>query len=756
MSFLKDNKVFILLIYINILFVVTLAKISYKIENLDYLFVSLLILSGVLLCWVLQSVLKKIVLKVSFLLLLLIGGAVYYILNIEYVNSLVKLYILDNFYIINSLVAQASPTDFENYKSIFTLILPLLVFIIMLFTSKGAANTIIIVILAMMVTLWYLGYTDEIKKYLFHYVFISIITFCINGFVKKTKKLSRNGIRVEIKSTSIIIYTVIISLIIAGISNILPQSYNGLYGSELQGKFYNKFGNAALNGEQKGKKYKYDLSFSGYVNSSGRLGGPISLNDLISFRVKSDNTYYLRGTIKDFYDGFSWEQSEKKYSQDVDSLLLDNFSKAYEDTSKEIMIYPEELNSSSIFTPMLAYGVNIEKGYVYYDEASTFISSDIIENPYAVYFYNLNNKGISLINSGAGATQNFREVAAAHYAEFYKRYLQIPDNISTRVYDLVNSLTKDKRNNHQKVEAIRDYLNKQYPYSLKVSQIPEGQEFLDYFLFTEKKGYCTYFATAETIMCRLAGIPARYVEGFSMSEEIDENGLYVVRNENAHAWTEVLYMENANSGIWYTVDAVPNAVESIHREEEQAKTEIENTPTEEAVPDISLPIKPADGRGEEIVGGTSGFVLPPIVLKCLYIIGVVIAINVLAMLILLRRKAFMLNSKSIIPLYRYSLDRLSTIGYNQPNSIPDMEFINKLKEELREKVKAAADLAYREYYGGKAPMEFNKPEYYKFIETQVRKKQSYLEYFLKKYYFYKEISLFIRKVVLSYKRIRNI
>ncbi len=757
MSFLKDNKVFIFLIYINIIFVVTLAKISYKIENFDYVFVSLFILAGVALYWFFHSALRKKKLKVIFVLLLIAASAVYYILNASYVSYLFKAYIINNFNSINSLVSQGAPTPFEAYKPIFILVLILLAFVATLCSSKGAPNSVLIITLTATITLWYLGYTDDIKKYLFHYVFLTLITYCINEFVKKIKKLTKNGIRVSIRSTSVIIYTVFMCLIIAGISNILPQSYQGRYGSEIQGKFYNKFGNSALNGEQKGKKYKYDLAFSGYENSSRKLGGPITVNKLIAFKVKSNQTYYLRGNVKDYYDGFIWEQREKKYSQKnkaEDSMLQDNFTKNYIDASNEIMIKPEELNSSTVFAPILAYNVDVDKDYIYYDDESTFISSGIIEKPYSVYFYNLNDRGNRLLNFVS--TQSYSEVGAAHYAEFYKKYLQVPDNISTRVYDLVYSLTKDKKNNFQKVQAIRDYLNKKYPYTLNVSQVPEGQEFLDYFLFTEQKGYCTYFATAETIMCRIAGIPARYVEGFNMTEEKDQEGLYVVRNENAHAWTEVLYLENSGAGLWYTVDAVPNAVEEIHKEEERVKNELENTPSEEGGPNIILPQKPSVGGDGETTGGSSKFILPPIVIKIAYYALAIIAINTLVVLMFTRRKVAMMKSKSIIPLYKYSLERLKTIGYTKPDSIPDLEFINKMKDEIAEKVRIAADLSYREYYGAKAPAEFNKEEYYNFIETQVRRRQTKIEYFLKKYYFSKKISLFKRNIVLLYRKISSI
>lgn len=757
MSFLKNNSVFIFLISINMLFVVYLAKLSYKIDNFNYIFVTLLILGGILFYWFLHNIFKKTAWRVAFILLLLSAAAAFYLFNLNYVNSMLKIYLIDNFSLINSLVSQNKPTNFDNFKPIFVVVLPALAFIIILFTDKGAVNTILTVNLALIVTLWYLGYTEEIKKYLFHYVFITLVTYCINIFIKNLRKLSKRGIRVGIKSTSIIIYTILISFVIAGISNLLPQSFRGRYGSELQGRFYNKFGNSVENGEQKGKKYKYDISYSGYGNSSGKLGGPTYLNKLVAFRVNSDKPYYLRGNIKDSYDGFSWQQSEKKYTQgttEENSLLKDTFSRTYFNDSKEIVIHPEELNSSTIFTPNLSYSVNIEKNFVYSDEESTFISSGIIEKPYTVFFYSLNDRGNGVIN--ANGTQNTKEVGAAFYAEYYKKYLQVPDNISSRVYDLVYSLTKNKKTNFQKVEAIREYLNKNYPYTLKVSQVPEGQEFLDYFLFTEKKGYCTYFATAETIMCRIAGIPARYVEGFNMTEEKDGNELYVVRNENAHAWTEVLYMEGPIIGLWYTVDAVPNAVQAVHKEEEQAKTEVEKTPGEISEPNVIPPKKPSAGGGNEgAEGTTTKLVIPPKVLKVLYVILAVLLINGLVILVFVRKKAIMLRSRSIIPLYKYSLDRLFTIGYNSSEFVADMEFINNMKEGLSEKVKEAANLAYKEYYGGKAPVEFNKQEYYRFIENEVRKRQGLLEYFIKKYYFFKKISLIKQKVVLLYKKIRR-
>ena len=78
--------------------------------------------------------------------------------------------------------------------------------------------------------------------------------------------------------------------------------------------------------------------------------------------------------------------------------------------------------------------------------------------------------------------------------------------------------------------------------------------FLDYFLFQEKKGYCVYFATAMTMFCRIADVPARYVEGFKMPNN-SLSGRYTVTNEEAHAWCE--YLLKADPDIWAVVDTAP-------------------------------------------------------------------------------------------------------------------------------------------------------------------------------------------------------
>ena len=52
-------------------------------------------------------------------------------------------------------------------------------------------------------------------------------------------------------------------------------------------------------------------------------------------------------------------------------------------------------------------------------------------------------------------------------------------------------------------------------------------DYISYFLAKNKKGYCTHFASAGTMILRYMGIPARYVEGyvFSYTDMINDGTL---------------------------------------------------------------------------------------------------------------------------------------------------------------------------------------------------------------------------------------
>lgn len=156
----------------------------------------------------------------------------------------------------------------------------------------------------------------------------------------------------------------------------------------------------------------------------------------------------------------------------------------------------------------------------------------------------------------AGITEDISEEEMEKRAERIRSQdLQLPENLSEEVRKLSSDLTKEPDNEYDKVQAILCYLKKDggFTYSTVPVELPEGKTVMDYFLFESREGYCTYYATALTLLCRCAGVPARYVEGITVNYESEEDGWYPVWGRNSHAWTQV-YLTGFG---WMDVDATP-------------------------------------------------------------------------------------------------------------------------------------------------------------------------------------------------------
>ncbi len=103
------------------------------------------------------------------------------------------------------------------------------------------------------------------------------------------------------------------------------------------------------------------------------------------------------------------------------------------------------------------------------------------------------------------------------------------------------------------VMALTSYLQSNLRYSQQLGHVPAGRDPVDWFLFDVKIGYCEQFATAETLMLRSLGIPARLATGYSTGSYDPVLDQSVVRERDAHAWVEVWF---PNHG-WVPVDPSP-------------------------------------------------------------------------------------------------------------------------------------------------------------------------------------------------------
>ena len=133
------------------------------------------------------------------------------------------------------------------------------------------------------------------------------------------------------------------------------------------------------------------------------------------------------------------------------------------------------------------------------------------------------------------------------------RYLQLPDNLPTRIGFLAESLSARVETPYEKAIVIREYL-RTLEYSQDISAPPPGTDGLSHFLFGEQAGYSEYFGSAMTVMLRSVGVPSRLAVGYLPGEYDPEIGAYVVRGTDLHSWSEAYFPGYG----WIPFEPTPN------------------------------------------------------------------------------------------------------------------------------------------------------------------------------------------------------
>lgn len=147
-------------------------------------------------------------------------------------------------------------------------------------------------------------------------------------------------------------------------------------------------------------------------------------------------------------------------------------------------------------------------------------------------------------------------------------YLQVPPQIVNKVRQRTEEIlanynkeqvaksTKPLTSTYEKALYLAQYLKQRYTIPdnpLGLPFLEKDEDLVAAFLFKNQGGYPDHFSTVLTIMLRSIGIPARLVAGFSPGEFNPFTGLYVVRNTDAYAMTEVYFPRYG----WFAFDPIP-------------------------------------------------------------------------------------------------------------------------------------------------------------------------------------------------------
>ena len=360
---------------------------------------------------------------------------------------------------------------------------------------------------------------------------------------------------------------------------------------------------------------EYSLAGGGYQPLGDRLGGPVELSDRPLYRVWTERPVLLRGSVQDTYTGSFWMDSTSNGRFRLDSPLFGAKKKQalcsdlpkgrqaralFEELTgeTELELQPLYYRDSAFFLPDRIERVAFRdptEATVYFNAQGEVFTSVPAGRPYLIEgrafpaqnaYVIRRLEELTLLCEAKGSDRRYEEAAA--------QYLQLPDTLPDTVRQHALALTAGEDTPYRKAAAIRDWLKENCRYTLSPAEPPENRDFVDWFLQT-REGYCTYYASAMTVLSRCAGLPARYVSGFGLREDTQKDWYYI-SEATGHAWSEIYF-----SGLgWVPFDPLGWSTAALRREQSApdgtADVPFEPEPEPDPEPEPSQPLPEASSQ----------------------------------------------------------------------------------------------------------------------------------------------------------------
>lgn len=292
--------------------------------------------------------------------------------------------------------------------------------------------------------------------------------------------------------------------------------------------------------------YTAGTSTSDFYGATLALGRNASLGDTPVFSVQPMDEiedepprFYWRGRVYDEYDNGQWRNSTlitREFTPEADDISIpaDLVRRSSASFNFTMLLSKQEL----IYTPAGPVWVNRPGNLMGLSvpEGRQDVAAWMADPPLSAgdrYQVRALVQNPSILEMRSAGTNYPTWVS--------QRYLDVPDYIEQKIQPLALEITEGATTPYDQAQAITAYLRKEIDYSTALPPTPKGTDPLLWVLFDSKRGFCMYYASAEVLMLRSLGIPARMVVGFAQGE-LDERGVsYTVRKFNSHAWPEVYF-----------------------------------------------------------------------------------------------------------------------------------------------------------------------------------------------------------------------
>ncbi|MDR2559683.1 MAG: hypothetical protein LBC86_09125 [Oscillospiraceae bacterium] len=364
------------------------------------------------------------------------------------------------------------------------------------------------------------------------------------------------------------------------------------------------------------RDYEFSISMTGY-SDLGNIGGAIADSDKLAVRITNHTDaashIFLTGSVMDYYTGRGWIRTNNfnhypmpEYKLDVlEFVLALHYGGVFDESDKdenalgeifavrEIGIeylgsrtrtmfhvskmmqvavpgsYRTDTSGSSLFFERSA-GAGTAYRVIYADfNYNSEVFTDLLEN--SIHrAHDIESRRLEQLISAhfSGVSfgripENYAQILEVRRREIHSVYTQLPDSVPERVYALAREITADYDSDYLKMSALEQFLSSNYTYTKTPQVSLDDGDFADSFLFEMQEGFCTYFATAAAVLGRAAGIPTRYVQGYSAPAGTTANfQSWSIPENTAHAWVEA-YIDGAG---WVPFEPSPTFSEARYGE----------------------------------------------------------------------------------------------------------------------------------------------------------------------------------------------
>lgn len=269
---------------------------------------------------------------------------------------------------------------------------------------------------------------------------------------------------------------------------------------------------------------------------------------------------YLRGTVFDDYSGGAWRPiTSRYYSRGIDTSSIQPRNAEVE-MPGQIPIQGKSTASLDRVTihdnPSGTLVGTIEVHNVPFKGQLVFstLSTDWIEaSSYGVLLshHDLVIKGIDTREPYILGISS--EAPREKLTPLRKQLLlNLPSALRKAIVPITESICDGRLTARSKARAIEDYFQSNYTYSLRDPRTPPDADPIVNFLQKQHPAHCEFFASAAAVMLRSVGVPTRYVTGYVVTEQSEDDTYWLARNRDAHAWVEA-YDEITEQ--WFPVEA---------------------------------------------------------------------------------------------------------------------------------------------------------------------------------------------------------